>query len=423
MAIPAWVERLRAAQFVSPSGRVSNFKIDTLSRVGGKKASIHEILNKDEAIPQDQGNRSTVYQIEAYFTGENGDLEADVFYASLRERYSASSPGTLRHPRWGDLTVMPFEFQQVEQLVTNAGVFRIPVEFREIPNAVFPAPSGVDQSEIVQNITALDEAVGEAGASINIDDSGDRAKFIAKMTNLVAETADVLSSIAAANEDLANTFSLIQTDILASVGDVSPVTTITQLFNLIRTPSKVVDNTLTKVQGYAVLVSQMIDSFVNDFTDPNDVQANLNNARIAEGMILGAVSGTAEAGLFTDYDSRDAAGDALDLVNDAFTDTVQYLSELYGILDNGVSKSFAPDHNTLLLALLVNGQTNAILIDRSFDLRAKQTETLSGPSDPITLTYKYYGTIDELEYFIATNHLTDNEIIEIPAGRQVIAYV
>ena len=159
MAVPAWVDRLREGSFTSPSGIISNFKVDILSRIGGKKASNHEILNKDEAIPQDQGNRSTAYPLEIYFTGENGDQEADVFYASLRERYSAAAPGILRHPRWGDLNVMPFEFQQVEQFVTGAGIFRVPVEFREIPISTFPTAIGVDQAEISANITELEVTI------------------------------------------------------------------------------------------------------------------------------------------------------------------------------------------------------------------------------------------------------------------------
>ncbi|KKM22181.1 hypothetical protein LCGC14_1627920, partial [marine sediment metagenome] len=149
MAIPAWVNRLRAGSFTSPGGIVSNFKMDIATRIGGKKASIHEILNKDEAIPQDQGNRSQAFPIEAYFTDGDGDIEADAFYNSLRERYTASNPGILKHPRWGDINVMPFEFQQVETLVTGAGVFRVPVEFREIPPQLFPSPESIDQSDIV----------------------------------------------------------------------------------------------------------------------------------------------------------------------------------------------------------------------------------------------------------------------------------
>jgi hypothetical protein len=38
MAVPAWVDRLRTATFISPSGVESTFKLDILNRVGGKKS-------------------------------------------------------------------------------------------------------------------------------------------------------------------------------------------------------------------------------------------------------------------------------------------------------------------------------------------------------------------------------------------------
>ena len=54
-----WLDRLRTeASYVSPSGVESFFKFDIVSRDGGKKASIHEILNSNDAIIQDQGNRN-----------------------------------------------------------------------------------------------------------------------------------------------------------------------------------------------------------------------------------------------------------------------------------------------------------------------------------------------------------------------------
>ena len=70
MAVPDWVDRFRQASFPSPPGMESNFKVDFLTGVGGRKASNHEILNKNEAIPQDQGNRSTSYPMEIYFLQE-----------------------------------------------------------------------------------------------------------------------------------------------------------------------------------------------------------------------------------------------------------------------------------------------------------------------------------------------------------------
>ncbi len=424
MAIPEWVNRLRSASFTSPSGIVSNFKVDLLTRIGGKKASNHEILNKDEAIPQDQGNRSTVYPMEIFFTGSNGDQEADTFYESLKERYTTTTPGILNHPRWGDIAVMPFEFQQSENLVTGAGIFRIPVEFREIPQARFPVPVGIDQSEISADITELETTLEEANVQLDIEDPTVFANFRAKINEVVDIINNAVGEIAARVDDINDTFNLIIADIdSALVIGVDAVQIMSQVNNLIRLPAQIVDTTLSKVQAFAQMTEDITISFLNSFGISFDIQIQINDAVIFQDIAFFSTIATAEAGLFTEYETRDAAGDALDFINDAFDSTEQRLSEIYQLLSDGVINSFEPDHNTGLQSSLIVGNTNSILIDRSFDLKAKQTVILVGPSDPITQTWRFYKDMTQLDFFIRTNNLQDNEFAEIPSGREIVAYV
>ena len=418
MAVPEWVERLRPASFTSPKGVVSNFKVDLLTRVGGKKASNHEILNKNEAIPQDQGNRATVYPTEAFFTDGNGDTEANTFYKSLEEKYTIKTPGIYHHPVWGDIAVMPFEFQQSMNLVTGAGIFRVPVEFRKIPQARFPIAIGIDQSEITADITALEDTLEEANIQIDIDDPGVFAEFRAKVNDVVEVVSDAIQVIADRVDEVGDTFRLIQDDIdSALVIGVDAIQIMSQVNNLIRLPAQIVDSTLTKIQSYGTMIEGLLTSFANSFTT-QDEQTQINFATMFQDLLYFSSGVISEAGLFTEYETRDAAGDALDFINNAFDATEQRLSEISQLLP-----SFIPDHNTGLATLLIIGDTNSILIDRSFDLKAKQTVILVGPSDPVFETWRFYKDMTQLEFFIRTNNLQDNEILEIPAGTEIIAYV
>lgn len=422
---PAWVERLREGVFTSPGGVVSNFRIDMLSRIGGKKASVHEILNKSESISQDQGNRTQVFPMEIYFTGENGDEEADVFYESLREQYSVSSPGVLRHPRWGDINVMPFEYQQVEQLVTGAGIFRIPVEFREIPTPVqFPSVIETDSADVSNDITALEDTLETANESIDISDSGDAATFTAKVTDIVNVVDISLEDIVATVDDVQDQFNLIKADIAEALADGDDaVQVLSQVTNLIRSATRVPDSTLKKVQGYAQMTAGIITGFIDDFATNPNVQENLNNARIAESMGLFSVAAVNEAALSTDYATREAAGDALDFINLSFATVEQQLSLIYQLLTNDIVNSFAINHDSLSETGQIVAQTNALLLDQSFDLRTKQIIILNAPIDPLILTWRFYKDTSKLQFFIETNNLQDEEIIEVPAGREIVAYV
>ena len=426
MAIPEWVNRLRAGSFISPSGIISDFKIDSLTRIGGKKASQHEILNKNEAIPQDQGNRSTVYPMDIYFTGTNGDQEANTCYDSFLEHYTVDNPGILRHPLtdWGDIAVMPFEFTQVVPLVRSAGVFRITVEFRGIPQSRFPIPEGVDQAEISADITELEEITEAANLQLDIEDPSVFAEFRAKINEQVAIIKNAIGDIAATVDSVNDTFNLIIADIDSALAiGVDAIQIMSQVNTLMRLPAQILSGTLFKVQSYAQMIEDIVTSFINSFGESSNNQVLINDAIIFQDVGLFASTITAEAALFTEYETRDAAGDALDFVNDSFVLIEQRISEIYQLLANGVITSFEPDHNTGLSALLIIGKTNAILIDRSFDLKAKQTVILSGPSDAITETWRFYKDMDKLEFFIRTNNIQDNENLEIPAGREIVAYV
>ena len=424
MPIPEWVDRLRPGVFTSPSGVVSNFKIDLVERVGGKKASNHEILNKNESIPQDQGNRAITYPIQAYFTGDNGDTEADTFFDSLGDNYTVDNPGILKHPRWGDIAVMPFEFRQSENLIAGAGIFRVPVEFRATPQSRFPVPEGIDQSEISADITAMEEITEEANLQLDIEDPSVFAEFRARINEEVAIISNAIGGIADTVDEIGDTFRLIQDDIdSALVIGADAVQIMSQVNTLIRLPSQIIDNTLAKVQSYEQMIQDISNSFADSFGPSSNNQVLINDAVIFQDLGFFGTSITAEAALFTDYETRDAAGDALDFINDAFDSIEQRLSEIYQLLADGVITSFESDHNTGLAALLINGDTNSILIDRSFDLKAKQTVILSGPSDAITETWRFYQDMTQLEFFIRTNNLQDNEILEIAGGREIIAYV
>lgn len=424
MPVPEWVDRLRDASFVSPSGIESFFKLDILTRIGGKKASIHEILNKNEAIPQDQGNRSRTYPIEAYFTDGNGDLESDIFFDSLHEKYTIDSPGILKHPRWGDIAVMPFDVQQSENIINEGGIFRVPVSFREIPQSIFPIVGTIDQSEIISDITEMESILEDANSAINIDDPTNFAEFGAKINDIVNIVDNSIGEIAARVDDIEDTFRKIQDDIdkAISVG-ASAIEIMSQVNNLIRLPGQIIDSTISKIEAFATMGEGIITSFAGFFNPDAERKNQLNQAIMFQSLTMFTSAAIAESALFTDFQTRDAASKGLDFVNDSALASEQGTSEIYQTLAGSIQTLFSPDHNTGSSLADIIAKTNAILIDRSFDLKTRQTEILKSDSDAITLTWKKYKDMDMLEFFILTNNLTDNEFIEIPAGREIVYYL
>lgn len=64
------------------------------------------------------------------------------------------------------------------------------------------------------------------------------------------------------------------------------------------------------------------------------------------------------------------------------------------------------------------------LVELSFTLAQEHRIILDRPRTLIDLVAELYGEIDpQLDFFINTNDLSGDEIIELPAGREIVFYV
>lgn len=429
MALPEWLDRLRTGSYISPSGVESSFKFDLLSRSGGKKASIHEILNSNDAIIQEQGNRVKSYPMNIYFVGDTGDQEADRFIQSLEEQYTVSNPGILKHPRWGDVSVIPFEFQQNENYIKGAGIFRVTVEFKESISTRFPTAAGLNESEIVSGINDLEESIDEANSNILVDVAARYAEFKANINGAVDVVVNAIESVASTVKDIDDEFRAIQDDIdrALSVG-ASAVEIMSQVNRLIRLPAQILDNTIAKVQGYASMIEPLINQFLNNVNPKTNRVGQINNAIMLQSLSSMATGAVIETALFTGLETRDAAGDVIEFINNSSIQVEEAVMSVYQTLSDedqaniNVTTIFSPDHDTFLNLGEAVGQSNTFLIDKSFSLKAKKTTILSAPIDALTATWKLYKDITYLEFFIITNKLTDVEIIEMPSGKTVVSY-
>ncbi len=425
-----WISRLRTASYISPNGVESFFKYDIISRNGGKKASIHEILNSDDAIIQDQGNKVKSYPMNIYFTGDTGDQDADKFIQSLEESYSASNPGTLKHPRWGDISVIPFTFEQNENYVKGAGIFRCTVEFKESIAISFPGAAGLNESQIVSNIDKLETSIDSANGLIDVTNSSRYAEFKSTINGVVEIVVDGIGVVASTVKDIDDEFRAIQQDIDRALSVGTTALEIMSMVNkLIRLPAKIISDTMTKIQGYVSMLPNLTTTFENKVNPQINRVGQINNAIMLQSITSMVASQVVESSLFTTFETRDSAGQAIDFINNSMDQVESSVLSAYQTLSDStkatvnITNIFTPDHDTFLLLGQVVGESNSLLISRSFDLKAKKTIILSAPIDALSLTYKLYKSIDKLEFLIKTNKLTDVEIIEMPAGKVVIAYV
>ena len=141
--------------------------------------------------------------------------------------------------------------------------------------------------------------------------------------------------------------------------------------------------------------------------------------------ILTAACQVATTGqLKTRFDAINAA-EAISTLFKDITETLDLNQEQYENLDIDF-QYFSQSQAWQDLALLVASTTD-YLLQASFRLAVERRVVLNRPRTPADIVVEYYGTHGEddenLALFIESNQLKGNDIILLPAGREVVVYV
>lgn len=435
-SLPAWVSRLRPGSFISPSGVESFFLFDDLHRSRGKKAATHEIADSDDSVLQDLGAGTKTYPMDMYFVGENYDQDADKFFNSLFEHYSPDAPGRLKHPRWGDIPVMPFSVEQNESFSKDSGISRITVEFRETKSDTFQKSSALSEAQIknvsdemeTEALTAAEKINGEVADpeetdSFVIEDANSYTNFISSIKEKIKAISDSIDSISDEIVEYQENVDDIKNTLNDAIDVLSaPSLILAQVGALVKSVASIPADTVQKISAYYEMCTNVIGSYLMDIAD----LVLSKDQRIAAGSLqtVGAicVSALAESALATEFTTREQVGESIDKLNDAYDAYLAALIAASDALPDGIVKSFVPDHNVGSYLDEIVKLTTLVLLDRAFSLKIKRTIILSAPSDPITLTWKYYKDMDKLSYFCDTNKIVNDEFFELPAGRAVDIY-
>lgn len=418
---PNYRDRLRPASFVSPSGIESEFLVDTLKKKSGKKISTQEIIDSDESVSQDQGNKTNTFPMSIYFIGDEFDITMSDFEVGLTERYYVDTPGILKHPLWGDINVFPVSWDQNIELVKGVGVGRIEIEFVEVFPRKYPESTLNNTSLVGANLDDM-SFIDSAAAMITAT-----ASAAANIAGKIQAVVGVISSAIEFVEAVEDTVTEIQNDINSMIDDVAG--NISQLLfavqRLQRLPSRIQDSTMNKINTYKEMCGDIASVIIDDAE--TDLVNLKNNAIMVQSFLGYATACLSEAALFTIFGNRKDIISTISSLDDTLSDYNTSISGSW--TDGNISNEYSGDHNFQLLLFDSIARTKDILLNQSFDLKAEKKFKLKNNSDIIDLCYEYYpiNSPEDLqyyiEYFIATNGIKNDEFCELPIGRQIVVYV
>lgn len=398
----SFLDRLRTASYFDPDGVEYPIILDAVTRAIDKKIGEYSIPQQDVDAFQDLGNGSTRFTVACYIAGLEYDKAADAFFAGLSKRHPDDNPGTLRHPRWGDISVKPLSFTQSEGLVDGMGVANFSIEFaRVVVGAKFPtvAANAAETIRTASAATASSAVLDYIGPTT----AADIAPVTRQAVEGIGSLRNGLASVAQVDDDIASALDQgcqIAVDTIDALVS-APATLAETVMGLVRLPSTVATSITQKVTAYATLFDSMVDAA--GFASPaEDEFLSLELSASAIAAAEASLDGT----LLTRADAVAAS--------DTMAELLAYYLATMDRID--------PTADTVRQVTDLLTQAQGCLLERSFALKSQRRKRLAAISDPLTVCFELYGTVDALPGFIADNDIADGEFYVLAMGREVVWY-
>lgn len=411
-----WQNRLQQAAYTSPSGVRVEFDYENVSKSFDKKTAGFNFPDANGTYVQDLGHSGRRYPLRVIFWGDDHDLQAEQFEELLQER----GEGRLEHPIYNDITVVPFgTITQRDDLKTAANQSIIEVTFWETIGLVYPTAQGDPASNILSALNDYnDAAANEFDQFTSLETTVEQSVFKNNYTAILNQVRDGLQAVADTQDDVKKEFDSIYSSINQSIDVLvsTPINLAFQTILLVQSPGRAITNIEARLSAYGDLASAIISGSGvavqgNDSTNSNTFHTNdLYTSTLVTGQVLSVVNNT----FFSKPEALGAAEVILNQLNDLIAwrdDNFESLGEI----DTGQAYQQLFDAVSLTIGFLV---------EISFTLKQERRLILDRDRTVIDLVAELYGSIDDqLDFFISSNDLTGSEILELPAGREIVYYV
>lgn len=399
----AYKDRVRDFVYISPSGKSFTLQYDDVERSGGHKSAIHELPFQPGVTIQDLGNSGEKFPITGYFTGPDYDQSADAFISALQERGLA----TIKHPRYGDITVLCISWTLAESFVEGMGRASFNLDLQQHTDAqsliinTNSQQTVFNNSEIV-NQTLLDNA-DDMAVSTPAAKSQLAEKTILLVTQLENEVATIVNGYTDLSAMLTSETDLIKRDINNLINDEKLL--MGKLITVINVASGVTKDAKSLISDWKKIVNAIPKKSLN---------TNKQNNALLTYSSVGTFSACCANISKAKFKSK--------------TDAAFVRSELYSIL------------NTVRQNIIENEQSGEFVlgtdISAAIDNLYASTENYLMNSDfpveqiylteyeitPIQLAHKLLGSFDKVDDIIDANDFNGDRLLIVPAGVEVKYY-
>jgi len=413
----AWNDRIREAAYTSPGGTRLTFDFENVSEVVEKKTTGFEFPDADGTFVQDLGHSGRRYPLRVVFWGDDYDLEAEAFIAVMLER----GTGKLEHPIYGTKDVVPFgRITRRDDLKTAANQAILEVTFWETIGLLYPATQTDPASAVLSAVDEYNAATSQFFADIlGLDTAIERVTLKNEYLRLLGAAQEGLQGIADVQNDVRTQFNAIVDSVNQGIDILiaDPLTLAFQTTQLIQAPARALTSIEARLDAYGNLAQSIIVGADDPETQGLDSR---NSNKFHNGDL---------------YASTYVTGSVVSVVNNQFITKTEALGAAESILDQLTIVTDWRDLNFESLLGIDTGEAYqqlqeavalaaGFLVEISFSLKQERSIVLDRPRTIIDLVAELYGSVDDqLDFLINTNNLSGSEILELPAGREIVYYV
>lgn len=412
-----WQDRIKPAAYTSPSGTRLEFVYENVSKETNKHTTAFDFPDADGTFVQVLGRSGRRLPLRVFFTGDNYDLEADVFDAMLDE----DGIGVLEHPKYGVFNVVPFgKIVRSDALKTRGNQAVFEVTFYETNDLLFPLQVDSPAAALAVAIEAFNAAAPEVFEDLTEPKTKTaiEKKSLRDRYEAVKNDAKLgLAKVAAVEAAVENAFETVDKEINALI-DIfidDPLTLAFATTVLIQLPAR---SSALIADRLAALGDLLTSLTVGGVTREPSLDFQSDNAFNSDDMLASnLLVSSAVAVLNATFETKGGALGFADLLLSQLDDWVTWRegnAASLGLVDSGELYQVTFDAVSRAVAFLIH---------ESFSLKQERAVVLITPATPLELEARYYRTIDtNLDFLITSNDFVGEELFEVPIGRTVVYY-
>ncbi len=418
----SWKDRLRPnLTLISPQGNVFEPLWSGNSRSMEKKLGIFEFPKIKGLKIQDLDVGGVSYPLTFFFEGLNHDQEANRFFKACKER----GPWEVNHPVRGGLSLQLVSVSESIEPVTSGNITVIESEWLEPQEIAIVGPMPQVAAQIqAQTIIANNSAANQLDTNILQDTAGfvkriqtETNKLTQKITaglkTLTEPVAEINSSILAIQRSIQGVITQATVDVLALGG---------QIQQLIQLPSLASTDIQVRLTTYGAMIADIFTLFPSD----DDLESK-NTISLHEVALSAAITAVAQIVSTGTLETRSQAVETIETTSQLFSDITDALDNVQDLFQaKTIDLQYFSQSDSFADSALITALGIQYLQQALFDLAIERRITLKSPRSPIEITITEYGDLGEndsnFDLFLESNRLQGNDILLLPAGREVVVY-